>query len=147
MTTMQSNMKPNKACPVLLRNKGGDLQILAFRHPLAGCQLVKGTIEADEAPDAAVLRELFEESGIDSAGVVRHLGIWESGYKNQVWSLYLCEAGQLADEWTHHTPDGGGLDFSFFWHSLDDSPDAAWHPLYREALLWIKKALASPKTD
>ena len=136
-------MKPNKVCPVLLRNKRDDLQILAFRHPLTGFQLVKGTIEKDESPEAAVLRELFEESGIDSASIIRHLGIWESNYENQIWSLYLCEAEQLADEWTHHTQDGGGLDFSFFWHSLNENSDAAWQPLFQEALQWIKRTIVA----
>ena len=145
--TMHSVMKPNKVCPVLLRSKHGNLQILAFRHPLAGYQIVKGTIEPDEAPEAAVLRELFEESGINSASIIRHLGIWETGYKNQVWSIYLCQAKQLADEWIHHTQDDGGLDFSFFWHSLSENPDAAWHPLYRKALQWIKRKVELVTAD
>jgi 8-oxo-dGTP pyrophosphatase MutT (NUDIX family) len=134
-------IKPDKVCPVLLRKKDENLLILAFRHPIAGFQLVKGTIESDESADVAVLRELSEESGIDSANIVRHLGIWESGYENQVWSLYLCEAQGLADEWIHHTQDGGGLDFTFFWQPIDEKSDAGWHPLYREALRYIKNVL------
>lgn len=38
-------MRANKACPVVLRHST-ELEILAFRHPLAGLQLVKGTVEA-----------------------------------------------------------------------------------------------------
>jgi hypothetical protein len=40
-------MKPNKACPVILRRRN-QLEILLFEHPLAGVQLVKGTIERSE---------------------------------------------------------------------------------------------------
>ncbi len=134
-------IKPNKACPVLLKYKGDDLLILVFRHPIAGYQLVKGTIELGESDDAAALRELFEESGIDSAKIVRHLGIWKSNFENQIWSLYLCETDELPDEWTHRTQDEGGLDFTFFWQSLNKNLDSNWHPLYQEALYYIKNML------
>jgi hypothetical protein len=30
-----------KACPVVLRQNQDRFEILAFRHPIAGCQLVK----------------------------------------------------------------------------------------------------------
>jgi 8-oxo-dGTP pyrophosphatase MutT (NUDIX family) len=48
-----------KACPVVLRSLG-DGEILAFEHPLAGWQLVKGTVEAGELPRDAAIRELYE---------------------------------------------------------------------------------------
>ena len=39
-----------KVCPVVLRGTTADgIDILAFRHPLAGAQLVKGTIEIAES--------------------------------------------------------------------------------------------------
>ena len=55
---------PRKACPVVLLRTPGRIEILAFRHPIAGCQLVKGTIEAGETIQTAAERELLEESGI-----------------------------------------------------------------------------------
>ena len=82
--TVTDTVKPNKVCPVVLKNAGGIWLILAFRHPIAGCQLVKGTIEAGESAAAAALRELFEESGVTSAAVVSDWGIWESGDENQI---------------------------------------------------------------
>lgn len=134
-------MTPNKVCPVLLRFKNDEKQILAFHHPLAGTQLVKGTIEPDEAAETAVLRELFEESGINSAAIIRNLGIWNSGYEGQIWAIYLCKAeDDLPDSWTHYTQDDGGQDFAFFWHSLETNP-SDWHPLFRDALQWIKSKI------
>lgn len=55
-----------KACPVVVRQKQGCLEILAFRHPIAGCQLVKGSIEAGEDAGRAALRELCQDAGINS---------------------------------------------------------------------------------
>lgn len=80
-----------------LERKDGNLSILVFRHPLAGYQLVKGTLEPHELADAAVFRNLSEESGIESANVICHLGIWRSNFQDQIWAFYLCEAKGLAD--------------------------------------------------
>lgn len=83
-------MHPDKACSAVLcfAQRPG---ILLFRHPQAGVQLVKGTIERGETPGQAALRELAEESGIDSATVVADLGCWESGHNGQIWSFQLCQ--------------------------------------------------------
>jgi hypothetical protein len=34
-----------KACPIVLRNRNNHQKILVFKHPLAGIQLVKDTVE------------------------------------------------------------------------------------------------------
>ena len=49
-----------KAWPIVLREKDGAIEVLAFQHPQAGKQFVKGTIELDEDPVAAAARELRE---------------------------------------------------------------------------------------
>lgn len=134
-------MKANKACPVVVRDKNGELQILAFRHPLAGLQLVKGSIEDNELAANAALRELFEEAGIESATVVRDLGVWESGFDKQIWSFHICYTDELPDEWICHTKDDGGHDFAFFWQSLNAIPNDDWHPLFKAALNRIKHCL------
>lgn len=61
---------------VVLRQSAERWQILAFRHPKAGTQLIKGTLETGERPEAGVLRELAEESGIAHAAVVEKLASW-----------------------------------------------------------------------
>ena|SRR5215813_1489450 len=91
--------EPNKVCPVVLRRSGETLQILVFEHPLAGRQLVKGTIESGESVEIAALRELSEESGIESASVLRHLGTWSSGFEGQIWAFVECTPhGVLPEE-------------------------------------------------
>ena len=53
----------NKVCPVILRKKNQILEVLLFKHPTAGIQLVKGTIEKSERIFQAAIRELYEGIG------------------------------------------------------------------------------------
>jgi 8-oxo-dGTP pyrophosphatase MutT (NUDIX family) len=113
------NVKIHKVCPVVLRSSEGVREILVFRHPVAGVQLVKGSIESGETPQNAALRELAEESGITSVTSVLEKGKWDCGFENQRWHFFLCQVGEkLKDSWTFYTNDGGGLNFKFFWHNL-----------------------------
>lgn len=127
-------MYANKVCPVVLRQTR-QTEILLFEHPLAGIQLVKGSIEAGESPQAAAIRELYEEAGISNAMVIRDLGLWHSGHLDQIWSLQLCEVQQsLPDTWIHHCADDGGHAFRFFWHGLHEEPPAVCHPVFQRVL-------------
>jgi len=36
-------------------------------------------------------------------------------------------------------PDGGGLDFEFFWHPINQEPNETWHPLFKQALAFIRQ--------
>ena len=67
----------DKAAPCLVRSTESGPELLVFRHPLAGVQIPKGTVEADEAPDEAALRELAEETGVVEARIRRRIGTWE----------------------------------------------------------------------
>lgn len=137
------SLQPNKVCPVVLRRQGEEAEVLAFKHPLAGRQLVKGSIEAGEFHEAAALRELAEEAGILFAHCVRHLGTWESGFQGQVWAFIECHpAGVLPESWVHHAADDGGHDFEFFWHPLLEPVDSSdWHVLFQNALGYIRTAV------
>jgi len=129
----------SKVCPVVFRDASMQ-QILAFEHPRAGVQLVKGFIEPGESPGAAALRELQEESGIANTGVVQDLGAFESGHHGHVWSLQLCTyPHKLPETWTHHCANDGGYDFRFFWHDVNQPPGDNWRPHYRRALETIRE--------
>ena len=132
----------NKVCPVILRRNGSEVEVLAFEHPLAGYQLVKGTIEASESIEVAALRELAEESGILSATVSRSLGIWSSNHEGQIWAFVEGKPSQpLAESWLHHAPDDGGHTFRFFWHPLyETASPSQWHSVFRGALSFIQNA-------
>jgi len=131
----------NKACPVILRKIDDELEILAFEHPLAGRQLVKGTIEKDEPLVDACVRELAEESGLAAYPYIM-LGVWDTGFENQVWGFYLMTyEGNLPEAWEFYTNDGGGHLFKFFWQPLSQHLNSSWHPLFIGAVEFIRKAL------
>ena len=130
----------DKACPVLLRWREGHLQLLAFRHPLAGCQIVKGTVEEYEEPSETVVRELGEESGIEDARMIETWGQLLLRAEKQRWHLFLCQVERaLPDAWDFYTKDGGGQTFAFFWHNLDEIAGDEWHPAFRKALGFIRR--------
>jgi len=131
----------NKACPVVLRNKNNQLELLAFKHPNTGNQLVKGGIKKGEHLESACSRELEEESGIQ-AQVVKQLGVWESNFKNQIWGFCLMHYEDiLPDTWDFETNDDGGHIFSFFWQPLNSPLNDDWKEVSKDAFQYIKKAL------
>jgi 8-oxo-dGTP pyrophosphatase MutT (NUDIX family) len=132
---------PTKACPVVFQDATAS-RILVFRHPAAGIQLVKGSIEPDESPSDAALRELREEAGIANAAVRRDLGVWDAGFAGQIWSFQLCAtACALPECWSHQCSDDGGIELYFFWHDIDADSSEEWHPLFRRALQCIRLRL------
>ncbi|WP_238066516.1 MULTISPECIES: NUDIX hydrolase [Pseudomonas] len=134
-------MIPGKVCPVVLSSSPPS-RLLLFRHPMAGTQLVKGTIESGEAPSEAALRELAEESGIDDAIVETDLGCWNAEHLDQIWSFQLCRALRyLPESWTHQTLDDHGHVFEFFWAPLDELPYADCHPVFQRALEFLGRRL------
>ncbi|MCK0166311.1 NUDIX domain-containing protein [Jannaschia sp. S6380] len=125
-----------KVCPVVLRGNA----ILAFCHPRAGCQLVKGTPEPGEIPPETALRELREESGI-ATGARGTLPPASIGTPAVVWHFVLVRTPPLPPQWSHWCEDDGGHLFRFFWHPLTRQPGPAWHPVHRQALTRIRRSL------
>lgn len=128
----------NQACPVLLRQRGKYTQILAFRHPRAGIQLVKGSIEAWENLPRACERELWEESGI-KAEAKTFLGVWEADFEGQIWGFYLMDyEREIPESWEHYCEDGGGHVFEFFWQDIGAPLTGDWHSLFQGAIRFLR---------
>lgn len=128
-----------KACPVVIRNPAAP-ELLAFRHPRAGLQVVKGSIELGVTLHDACERELFEESGVRAdAGRCPGQHTMPDGC---VWGFVLMRvSADLPLLWSHYTSDGGGLIFRFFWHPLDASPCGEWDAGYAAAMQFLKSSL------
>ena len=130
----------DKACPVIVRRKDC-LEILAFKHPQAGLQIIKGTIEPNETLETACERELFEESGI-RAKAVSILGECHIQQTGATWGF--CEMqtdNRLPDSFSHYTEDGGGLTFEFIWCPILQISGEEWHGQYIEAVNYINRVL------
>jgi 8-oxo-dGTP pyrophosphatase MutT (NUDIX family) len=132
-------MTGSKVCPVVLRQRSA-IQLLAFRHPIAGLQLVKGSIEAGEGIEAAAIRELREEAGIADG---RASGGYGSGLiAGTPWHFVRISTPELPDAWIHHCADDGGHAFAFFWHPLADEADPGlWHQHFMTALIFVRSAV------
>lgn len=108
-------------------------RLLVFRHPLAGVQLPKGTIDPGETPAQAVLRELAEESGLVLEAQSVALGHFDvervaNGFipgeepEWQRWHVFwIAPVAPLPERWehvAHGSPEEDGLVFRYFWHPL-----------------------------
>jgi 8-oxo-dGTP pyrophosphatase MutT (NUDIX family) len=60
-----------KVSAFILRSTQYGPEILVIEHPTAGLQLPAGTIENGEAPETAVLRKVFEETGLKQVEIVK----------------------------------------------------------------------------
>jgi 8-oxo-dGTP diphosphatase len=105
-------------------------RLLVFRHtrhPEAGIQVPAGTIEEREGPGQAVLREVWEETGLDGLEIRSVLGMRRIsllvGGRAEVHVrhfFHLVLRGEAPARWTHfeeHPSDGSPapIEFEFYW--------------------------------
>lgn len=124
-------MKPvEKVYGYITRLKDNKIQVLVFQHsnPEAGIQIPKGTVETGEEIDAAIIREMQEEIGLQKFKVEKLIA--EDCWKNDDGAIhnrffYRINVTEVLDEWKYQ-PTGGdeesGLTFRYFWIS---SPNEA----------------------
>ncbi len=63
-----------KVTAFVTRSGADGRQLLLFHHPTAGIQIPAGTVEEGESPEAAVLREVAEETGLTEVRLVGCIG-------------------------------------------------------------------------
>jgi 8-oxo-dGTP pyrophosphatase MutT (NUDIX family) len=134
----------DKAVAIVVRERGGAREVLAFVHPQAGVQLPRGTVEPGEDFAAAALRELHEESGLALETTPEPLGQWDRVLDGRYgeapngalhrWHLFLLEApAGLPDAWDHEavgSEEEAGLVFAFRWLPLDAALGCRLHPVF-----------------
>jgi 8-oxo-dGTP pyrophosphatase MutT (NUDIX family) len=109
--------------------------MLIFRHtqfPEAGIQVPAGTVEAGESVEAAVLREAWEESGLEDLEICNYLGMDELDLSefgmhgiDQRHFYHLARRKRPPKRWSHieKHPSGGDQDtieFELFWVKFPD---------------------------
>lgn len=112
-------------------------RLLVFAHPFvpeAGIQVPGGSVEPDEALEMAVIREAWEETGLEGLQMGAYLGeqIWqnpspEGSYPVAQRHFYHLTIGDMPpDTWRHtETSPSIGSDhhvFEFFWVPLSAVP-------------------------
>lgn len=126
-TPPTSGLVIGKAYGYVTRVRGGVTQALVFRHPdpAGGYQIPKGTIEPGETAEQAVLRELWEETGLRDLRLVREVAVdlytWEGELHERHFFHLTCD--EPRDAWDHAVSGAGeetGLVFSYFWVSAPD---------------------------
>ena len=138
-----------KAFAYITRND----ELLVFRHvhsPEAGIQVPAGTIDPVESPEAAVLREAREETGLRDFRTPVYLGTTDFVYPQAPTTtdrrhfFHLPLDGEAPDRWQHseRSPSEGACDdvlFELYWISLHN-PDPALAPGHDAFLVPLRSA-------
>ena len=111
-------------------------RLLVFTHadfPEAGLQVPAGTIQRDEPPEVAVVREVQEETGLSDFSEVAFLGSVEFDARpfgkselHRRHFFHLPITGRVPETWRHyerHASDGGTdpIAFDFYWLPIADA--------------------------
>lgn len=122
----------NKALAYVIRETVGGIELLVFDHakfPEAGTQVPGGTVNPGENPQQTVLREVYEETGIQELTVSRVLGEFEydaidKDEQHHRRFYVLRVNASLADRWSHivtHGEEDKGLEFKFYWLPINQA--------------------------
>lgn len=76
----------SKVTALITRQGDHGPELLVFQHPTAGIQLPAGTVEVDEPVEAALQREVEEETGLTGVQIEHSLGVQATDLGNN-WRL------------------------------------------------------------
>lgn len=128
-----------KVIAYITREKEGKRQLLVFTHrdyPEAGLQVPAGTVEEGEEIEAALRREVAEETGLHDLQVVKEIATYEwthpiSGNIHERHIYLLSALPTTPDTWQWIETSGGevpeleGYVFCFRWDDLDGEIELA----------------------
>ncbi len=113
-------MRLEKVTAFVTRTGSSGIELLLFRHPNAGIQLPAGTVEEDESPADAVIREVFEETGLRHVTIERALGHVEETLPGH---LFVAHATRV-----YARPDTSSFDWAEFRRGIAVRPLRAAGP-------------------
>lgn len=131
-------------------------KLLVFKHvdfPEAGIQVPGGTVDAGETHKGAVLREVAEETGLDSLVLKKYLGRDEYQDKNTDPSEILVRyffhlrcPREVPETWQHyeqHPSDGSPapIVFEFYWLPFVEA-DGILDPYFTVMLNQLRESMA-----
>lgn len=114
----------DKAYVYATRERGGDRQLLVFEHRDrdAGVQVPKGTVDPEEPPRDAAVRELREETGVSDVDAVTPVEtdrwFYEKRGRTFRRHFFHVETTGERDRWDHVVTGGGedgGMVFRCYW--------------------------------
>ncbi|PFN28423.1 NUDIX hydrolase [Bacillus cereus] len=120
----------------ITREKEGIMQLLVFKHrdiPEAGVQVPGGTVDEGETLEAAVLREIQEESGLRHLCIERLLAdyiihVKEKKEYQKRHFFHVTLPTDVKDTWQHIVSAGEedqGLVFCYEWLDIAKCPELA----------------------
>lgn len=122
----------HKVLAYITRLSAHGIELLVFDHDEqfldAGTQVPSGTVELSEDLKAAVLREVFEETGLNQTFTIEKIdeylffADWAKKHlKRHVFHLQTTES--LPDKWTHRVSGHGedkNMNFHFYWINVNE---------------------------
>ena len=74
-----------KVTAFITRKTQNEVELLLLKHPHAGVQIPGGTVEPEETPEQAVLREVQEETGLQDIRIKKYLGAIDELRAEGIW--------------------------------------------------------------
>ena len=105
-----------KVTAFIIRERGSIKEVLVFKHPTAGIQIPAGTVEKGEDIETAVIRETYEETGLQFVEIENYLGCFENELENnqriitETTQVYI-ESNLTAIPYKRKLPKGLTVDY------------------------------------